>query len=789
MKILLLAIRSLMRFRLYTVINILGLALSLACVIIISRYVYSEATTDHFCTNHERVYLSVRHWPDGKLAPMLFTSDNVLIKKNYQDPLDIPEIEQRSSFVSLADVTIGVDEKKFSTHVLATDSNFLQILDYPVIEGNRNQLLTDPKGAVITLRFARKLFGQASPVGKNIQYNEHLLTIQGVVGEAETASSFHFDLLICKGLQWRWPPVNFHSIALAVPGCKIEQLNEKIKTNYYKAGNNSFFFQVLPLDKLYLDKAINRGENENTFRQGNPDSLKILSLVAFLLLLVGTFNFIHISAVVLMKRGREMGMKKVFGAHPRQLFIQLYLENLVLTGIALLIGWCLTEITQNLQENLLGITIISRLSFNLLLSASFLFGLPLLITVYPFFSYCYRHTITSLKGIIPEKRKMSSRSLFLVIQYCITCCLIISSLFFMKQLNFMLHADLGYQTKDIIKAWFLRPSSTMMITKEDTQQANSIYLQTQEAIKSTPLFNKFCFGIAPYEIRQDQMGKSKARIPGNDWQELTTVSIPYQFFNFFGIPVPTNQIPGNEKEVLLNETARQLLGLKKDQSVDIEIERYGQGQSCLVKGVTPEFQVVHLSQHNIPIVMFVGTDEVLWPDKLMASVAPGRRREAIQFLKELHNKTVGGEFEYTFVEDEIAAIYEKDKLVAHIYSVFTLIAIIISSLGLFSLSLFDIQQRYKEIAIRKVNGATTGVITALLLRKYYRLLGISFLIATPLSWLAITQYMEDFVHKAPVSWWIFAIAFLITSSISLFTLLWQIRKAAGTNPAIAIQTE
>ena len=163
--------------------------------------------------------------------------------------------------------------------------------------------------------------------------------------------------------------------------------------------------------------------------------------------------------------------------------------------------------------------------------------------------------------------------------------------------------------------------------------------------------------------------------------------------------------------------------------------------------------------------------------------------EAIKLLKELHDKTIGGEFEYTFVEDEISAMYEKDRLVARIYSVFTLVSILISSMGLFSLSLFDIQQRYKEIAIRKVNGATTGAIMNLLLRKYYKLLGFSFLIATPLSWLAITRYLENFANKAPLSWWIFAIAFLITAGISLLTLIWQIRKAARTNPAKAIKTE
>ncbi len=789
MKIILLAIRSLMRFRLYTVINVLGLALSLACVIIISRYVYSEATTDHFNKNHEWMYLSVRHWGEGEQKTLLCTTDNVLMKRDYVNPLDIPEIEQRTSFVSLGNAEIKVDEKRFKAHVLATDTFFLQILDFPVIEGSRSRLLTDPKEAVITKRFAHKLFGEESPIGKNFDYNGNILTIKGIIGEPHTQSSLAFDLLISKELQWRWPPVNYFSVALAFPGVDARQINEKLKTDFHKAGSKSFFFQVIPLDKLYMDKAIDKGQD--TFRQGNADSLKILSFVAILLLFIGLFNFIHISSVVIIKRGRELGMKKVFGARPVQLFIQLYAENLVLTAIALFLSWMIIEITQPMQINQLGIIATVGSSFNTVLTLILLLGLPLIITLYPFFNYSYRQTIRSLQGITPGKNKMGTRSLFLVVQYVITCCLIISSLFFMKQLHFMLNADLGYRTQDIIKAWFIRPSSKMTYGEEDQKRSDDISFTVQEALKASPLFQTFSYGESPYELPDDQFNRINMRIPGGEWQEVLQVKLYKSFFDVYEIPVSADKFPQSEKEVLMNETARKLFSQNGQAPTELERDSYNGTESFLVKGFTPEFQVVHLSQSNQPIVITLKDvqDELFWPGKLMASIVPGRRQEAIQLLKGLHDKTIGGEFEYTFVEDEISAMYEKDRLVARIYTVFTLISILISSMGLFSLSLFDIQQRYKEIAIRKVNGATVGVITNLLLRKYYRLLGLSFIIATPLSWLAITKYMENFANKAPLSWWIFAVAFLLTASISLITLIWQIRKAARTNPAKAIKTE
>lgn len=785
MKIILLAIRSLMRFRLYTVINVLGLALSLACVIIISRYVYSEATTDHFNKNHERIYLSARYWPDGNQEPLLFTTSNVLSKRNYKDPLELPEIEKKSSFVSLYDVNVEANNSKFSSHVLAADTLFLEIFSYSMIEGEPTRALSEPNSTIITSSFAHKLFGNESPIGKNIQYNEHLLTVQGVIGEPKTQSSLSFDMLISQKLQWRWPPVNYYSVALLVEGTDVKKVNQKLEDYCLQPNNETFLFQLFPLDQLYMDNTIRKGEN--TFRQGNRNSLHILSTVALLLLTIGILNFIHICSSIILKRGQELGMKKVFGATPRQIFIQLYAENLTLVGIALLLGWTIIEITYPLQINILQITSTTPQIFNLALSFGLLFGLPLIITLYPFFHYNKQHTVISLQGIISGKNKQGMRFLFLILQYSITICLIVSALFFTRQLHFMLEADLGYRTKDIIKVWFERPSSTMYISEEDTERTRKYNERIQAAIKASPIFQSYCFGISPYEFPLSKFNLTKARVPGGEWQDILYIKVQRSFFTLYEIPI-NGTIPTSENEVLLNATAQKAFAGKDQQTPLIEVMIYDKITPCQIKGYTSDIQTVHLSRNNMPVVLVPIISDNFF-GKCMASINPGHRIEAIRFFKELHDELIGGEFEYSFVDDEIEALYNNDKQIATIYSVFALIAILISSLGLFGLSLFDIQQRYKEIAIRKVNGATVGVITNLLLRKYYRLLGLSFIIATPLSWLAITKYMENFANKAPLSWWIFAVAFLLTTSISLITLIWQIRKAARTNPAKAIKTE
>lgn len=787
MKIILLALRSLIRFRLYSAINIMGLALSLACVIIISRYVYSELTTDHFASNHERLFLSVRHWNNNEKVPTLLTTQNIMMRKDYKNPLDIPEIEKHTSFVSLKDVTIEVENKGFSAHVLATDSVFLQILDFPVLKGDQTKLLKDPKGAVLSESFAKKLFQNQDPIGKIINYNGQLLTIQGITGNVETKSSLSFDLLISRALQWRWPPVNYYSIALAVPHTDIDVINKKLKSTYDQQNARSFLFQLFPLDKLYMETYIQKGEK--TFLQGNASSVHILSVTALLLLLVGVFNFVHLNSVVILKRRKEFSMKKVFGARPAQLFIQLYIENLFLTAFALFLAWVIIEMTYDIQVHILEIKSIVQKHYNIWISILLLLLLPAITALHTFVRFSRKPVISSLQNIDRSKDKPEIKTIFLTLQYGITLSLIVCSLFFIKQLNYMLATDPGYRTKDIIKVWFQRPTSSMSYTADEIKHQEEVNKYILETLQSSPIFETFCFGISPYEFPLNPLHKKAVRIPGGEWEEVIHITISPDFLTLYNIPVFGKGLPIAQNEVLLNETAKRLFSQNEKLPELLESDWNAKGTYLLVKGFTNDFQTVHLAQHNKPIILSIHNESMLSHNKLMAAISPGYRQEAILFLEKLHNEIGQGDFEYTFVSDEIEELYNKDKQVAIIYSVFALIAILISSLGLFGLSLFDVQQRYREIAIRKVNGATTSIIMQILLRKYYKLLAIAFIVAAPVTWLTIHKYLESFVHKADISWWLFAIALLLTGAISLLTLIWQIRKAARTNPAEVIKSE
>ena len=789
MKIILLAIRSLSRFRLYTLINILGLAMSLACVIILCRYIHREVNTDHFIKDLDRVYYTVLDRNTDKQPFIASRSDEAL-----PDIESEAVVEISSTFIPMAQDRISYNDKKFNVRLLAVDSNYLKIVTYPILRSSRNTLFTQPDEAVLTRDFARKVFGDTDPIGKTIVHaSGNIATVTGILDEPGTHVSYPFDLLVSAGLQENWRRLSTQLVRLK-PNTNADALNKRL--DHYtdvQSWRSGIRMQLYPLKKFYFDKQIRC--YYDACQKGNHSHIVILSIVAMLLLIVGVFNFVNIYTVLMLKRAREFGMKKVFGANIRQVAVQLYLENLFMTTIALFIAWIFIELSRDFVNGLLGIPFISNMSFSILLSLGILFLLPVVTSVYPFIRYNYSAPITSLRSINRSGGSTVSRSIFLGLQYTITITLIVVSIFFIKQLNFMLNADLGYRTEHILKAQLLHSPNSEKEAEEARRKAKLIH----QRISTSPLFDPFIFGEPPCS---DTHYTTPIKVPGGEFKDIVCKSVSDDYFKLFNIQLKDGRLwnKGNESytdcNVIINETAQKLFNIKSPDNAVLEAERpfifssmeeFNKTPKYNVVGIVKDFSTGHLSKATLPMMFYYYEDDPRHP--FIAYIPDGKEQEAIAYLKQLYEETEGDEFEYTFVSDEVRNMYDKDKQVTGIYTVFAIIAILISSLGLFGLSLFDVQQRYQEIAIRKVNGATTFSMMKMLLLKYYMLLGIAFLVAAPIAWLAISRYLEDFAHKAPVSWWIFAVALLITAGISLATLIWQIRKAAQTNPAKAMKSE
>lgn len=803
MKIIRLAIRALLRFPLYTVINMVGLALSLACTLIIIRYIHQEVTVDHFCKDLDRTYLLTSEFYNRPKS--LGGNSNRNHDKNFIDPLNDPAIELSSTYIPNYIDFLTINKRRYNVKTIITDSTFLQIMNYPLLMGVST--LKSPTDAILTKKFAKHLFGNQNPLGKTFEYSTgQTLTVAGVLDEPSTKSSIAFDLLVSINLKQMWSLMDYSLVRVA-PGTDIKRLNQKNSkymelTEYNKTPMR---YQFFPLKDFYFDKTIH--VYENIFQKGNKENISILSIVAVLLLIIGLFNFINIYTVVTLKRAREFGVKKVYGAGKKQLFAQIYVENLLMATIAVFLAWLFIEVTSRFVESRLSIPIQSDIYFNCLISGGILLILPLLTTIYPYLKYNYASPITSLRSVNAGGQSIVSRVLFLSVQYIITFCLIVISSFFIKQLYFMLNADLGYKTKDIITC-NLSPDvfyydATDEDFKQKIRQQDYINDVVTQRMNASPLFSQWCFGEAPIQMVAGTPCKVEQ---DNQYTQTVCEFWNPNYMNLFNFQLKEGRMWNDsidqfaQYKIIINETAQKLFRITDITKEKIQSENrlwysvYTRDDDTNppfeIVGVIKDFKTGHLSKATPPLIICYDEASRAWGNKLVAAIVPGKRKEAITFLKSLYEGLIGeGDFEYTFLEDEIAGMYKEDKQIANIYVTFAIIAILISCLGLFGLSLFDIQQRYREIALRKVNGATTKEIVPLLLRKYGIILGVSFLIAVPISYLSIQKYLEGFANKAPVSWWLFALAALITSFVSLATLIWQINKAARINPATVLKGE
>lgn len=799
MKLLKTSFRALNKFRIYTLVNMLGLSISLACVIIIARYVHQETTVNHFAKDIDRTFISSIEFQNSQ--PIFTSIGHIGNSFNDKEIMEDPAIEMVSHFMDIEDDRISFDENRYIVNAIVADTNFIQILPYPVLLGTAE--FKRPNDVVLKKELAQKMFGNENPIGKVITYTQgESLQIIGVIGEPSTKTSFKFDLLVNINLKENWYRLG-HKLVMLHDRSDVEKINQKQREfTYIRAYNEQGRFQLYPFGDFYSNQTHTLYTYENSvFLRSGSGNLKVLSLVAIFILLVGVFNFINIYQVVSMRRSREFGIHKIHGAGSHHIFGSIYLENLIMTGVALFFSWWFIEIFETLVDSRLGFNVIQNIQFNIFLSFAILLLLPFITSIYPFLRYSSTPPITSLQSVHTGEGSMASLKIFLFLQYMITFGLLVISMFFVKQLRFMLDADAGYNTKNVMMCTLMSMPLLDQSSPESMRNYTETLRNNEQLIKQkmdeSTLFTEWAKGEPLY--------RSEAIYPvglagREDYKQVDVLFTDHPYMNLFDFQLVEGRLWDStdvfeQYKCIVNEAALRMFHIGDIHAERLQFQRRIWTTSGLTEhdmnlnppyeivGVIKDFNTGHLSKSTLPMV-FIYYERANPFSFLMGRYLPGKEKEAAAHLEELHKEINGNaEFKYSLLEENIARLYEKDKRVSNIYTLFAMLAIFISSLGLFALSLFDIQQRYREIALRKINGATRKDIMHLLLKKYMLLLLASFVISVPLSYFAIQKYLETFVYKATISWWLFALSGIVVAGVSLLTLTWQVRRATRINPA------
>ena len=789
MKTLKYAWRFLMRSKSYTIINLLGLAFSLACSIILMRYIHRELTVDTHCIDREHVYAICTNTEGNRGLSGLkqYNYDTISIDNRF--------VEAMATYIPLEKDYVISGTNRIPARCLVTDSVFFQLFHYPIVQGKLS--LTTPQSALLTEKYARKIFGNENPIGKILRYsNGKDITIEGIVGEPECKTTINFDIILSSKLSQHWERMNTELYRF-LPGTDINAINKTGSVPRYindpEYDTRTHTFSLISVKDIYWDGSLTDRE-PTMFLSGNRSHLIILSGVCLLLLLTGILNFINLYLVALLRRGKEYGLKKVFGVCGRTLFANIWIENTLLVLSALLVSWLIIEIMSAPTEYLFD-THFSYTAFDGWLSASILLLLPVITSIYPYIKYNYTSPILSIRSIGAQSHSKHFRMFFLGAQYIITFLLVVLSLYFNRQLGMLLSTEPGFRTKNIMNVNLVYESKDFSsYTYESMQQRRQRVMQLDNELNACPFIELY---EPSYEnILTPTFGTNYLNNKG----EKVFLNIHYAtpaFFKLYDIKVIEGEIPDINKEnrrtvFVVNKAALKALGYTSINGVGVieENQKKANANASLqpIVAVVEDYFEGHLTSGIKPTIYPVGAR--FSGDLYQIAYTPGKKKEVIDFLRNLEYKLYGSEdFEYTFLEDDIKAMYTQDRQTATIYSIFAGMAIIISSLGLLGISLFDIRQRYREIAIRKVNGASAKDLYRLLFRKYITVLIIAFVIAIPLAYYLINTYTQDFAVRAPVSIDIFIISLLLVIIISLGTLAYQVQKAAHINPTQIMKTE
>ncbi len=781
--------RILFRERKMTLINMIGLSISLACTLMMLLWVADELSYDRFHENYKQLYRVEEDQYYSGQEPYHVTVTPYVSGPVWKE--EIPEITRQCRMAWAGGMLFSYgDHKFFEDGVFAVDSSFFELFGFHLKYGNSAEVLRDPYSMVITEETAKKYFGDGDPVGKSVLVNqEDRFTVSGVVERTTRNTVLEFDVLLPWHYMTTMPRYtdswNTNSIMTYVKlqeGCTDSVVSRKITevTDLHKEGN-TIDFMVAPLHKIHLHSYFGYGHSP-----GAVLYVYIFSAIALFVLLIACINFMNLSTARSSIRAKEIGLRKVSGASREQLVRQHLFESFIQVLCAMVLAF-LAVLALISPFNLISGKDIEPSE---LFSAEYILGAlaVLLFTTLLAGSYPALY----LSGMKPDAairdqadpRKGSGllRKILVVFQFSLAVLLITGALVASRQLNFMRSAELGFD-------------KTNLVHIQLRGNLNREYgVLKKEFIRNPDIVSMTASAEPPYRIGSNSSG---IRWEGKDPEQSLLVSftgVHDDFTQAMGITIqagrgfseeyPGDMVRDTVANFIINRTLAGIIG--KEEIVGMELRFLG--LSGQVVGVMEDFHFQPLGNSIEPMALAPLPAENL--QHMIVRVAPGGREGALRFMEEKwHELLPQYPFEYEFVDGVIDDMYRSEERMASLLKIFTLVAMVIASLGLFALASFTAEKRAREIGIRKIMGAMQSRIVLMVIRDFSMYVLISLLIALPAVWFIARWWLNEFSFRITLQADLFLITSLITVLVAVLTVLYHAVRIAGTDPVEALRYE
>ena len=785
--------RNLWKNKVFSAINIIGLTTGLSCCLLMVLYIQHELGYDKFQKNGNRIARLIMEYSiNGTINKGNYTSTKVMpsFAKNFPEVETGVRMYQSNAIVKYDDKLFT--EKKF----LYADSTFFRLFSFKLLKGNVNTVLASPKMVVVTASAAKKYFGNEDPVGKILHIGSKGLEFQvtGVSEDCPSNSQIKYDFLasfssLGVAQEETYWEANYTTYLLLKDKNSIATLQQKIGPFMKKemaskiTGNDYLTYQLEPFNQIHLHSPYEGFEPNNSITY-----VYIVGAIALLILLIACFTYINLSTARSIERAKEVGIRKVSGAFKNHIFWQFISESLIVSVLALILSAILAAIIlpgfnqladRQLTVSSLFTPYIAGVALIIIASISILAG------SYPALILSGFQPIKVLKGSF----KTSSSGLWLrksliVFQFIITVFLITSTFIIQSQLNYLRHKNLGYDRDHVLLLPF-------------DQKMNAILSTIKSEFKNNPgVINVWRTVFDPTNIKGGYTMTKPGMEPGKS-NAVVANNIDEDFVKTTGLQIIagtdlTEQdvkdvIPDSGKlfHYILNESAAKMMGWTPQEAIGQKMF-LGDERPGFVKAVVKDFHFSSLHNPIKPLVLFPDT----YGSVLMVKLSSSNLQNTISFLESKWKALVPHRpFEYTFLDENYNKLYSAELRLGKVLNIFAGIAILLACLGLFGLSAYAIQQRTKEIGVRKVLGASATNIAVLVSNQFVRLVIIAFVIAAPLAWFAMNKWLQDFTYRIHISWLIFILTGCITILITVLTVSFQSVKAALMNPVKSLRTE
>lgn len=784
------AFRNLWRNKGFSLINIVGLSVGLACCMLIFLYTMDEVSYDRFNVNAANIYhLAVDDQsPNGQVHKFSSTGD--MPGPNFKRQL--PEIQD---FVRIqgGNYTIKRGSEVFDQEALYVDSNFFSVFTFPMVYGKPQNALNDPHSIVLSEEIAEKYFGKGNPVGKTLDLKVddkfQPFKVTGVTRKSPQNSSIKIKMLLPKKanqIDNQWMNFFENTFFVIKPGTDIKQLDAKInkvfltdaasqiKENADKFGDkNKRTFSLQPLLEMHTstDYPADNGLSD----QSNPMYSYILSGIALFILAIACINFVNLTVARSLKRAKEIGIRKVVGGQRKQLIMQFLGESFILSFIAFVLSIVLVQLALPIFNTLAN----KALAFSYLLSFKLVAGCigiflltGLLAGFYPALVLSGFNPVQTLYNRTQYAGKNYLSKGLVILQFTLATFLIISTITIYSQFSYLMNFDLGYNDKNVvsINAWNL--------------DKNKLSLFKTELLKDPSILG----------ITADQGGRwgTMAHINGNQQQMFDMKHVDEDYLPLFQVPMVKGRnfskamVSDSANAVLVNEEFVKQAGWKKP--IGEMVDFFYNKKKYTVIGVVKDYHFLSLTEKMSPILYTMKPDYP-WGN-IFVKISDKNKSESLNRIqKEFKALFPFIPYQYKFKDAEVAEQYDKEAKWKQIVSFGAVLTIFISCIGLFGLASLSAERRKKEIGIRKVLGASVEGIVRKLSTDFAKLVVIAAVIAVPVAWWAMHKWLENYPYRININVWIFALAGVSVLLIALVTVSYQAIKAAIANPVNSLRTE